>query len=264
MKIKAIDLTQPMGIMTPPFPGGQPMRIRYTNRISGDGYGQQEYTFTTHTGTHLDGPLHFDAKGEDLASLTMDKLFGEGAIVDVSEVGEYGIYGPKNVTNKVEVKPGDILIIHTGFHKYYIGDRDPDEIAYFYKHPGPHREFRDWCAEMKFKWLGIDAASQDHPMNISDLRNNVTKNSVLAARAPGLVREFEKKHGKKREEIFPDEMEHLMHWSLFPKPHQIIHVENVGGDIDKVLNRRAMIGCFPLRIVDGESSPCRLVAFIEE
>ena len=239
------------------------MRIRYTNRISGDGYGQQEYTFTTHTGTHLDGPLHFDPKGEDLASLTMTKLFGEGAIVDVSEVGEYGIYGPKNVIGKVEVKPGDILIINTGFHKHYIGDRDPDEIAYFYKHPGPHREFRDWCAEMKFKWLGVDAASQDHPMNISDLRNQ-SKNAVIAARTQGVIREFEKKHGKKREEIFPDEMEHLMHWSLFPRPHQIIHVENVGGDIDKVLNRRAMIGCFPLKIVNGESSPCRVVAFIEE
>jgi arylformamidase len=254
MKIKAIDLTQPMGIMTPPFPGGQAMRIRYTNRISGDGYGQQEYTFTTHTGTHLDGPLHFDPKGEDLASLTMDKLFGEGAIVDVSEVGEYGIYGPKNVTSKVEVKPGDILIINTGFHKYYIGDRDPDEVAYFYKHPGPTWEFRDWCAKMKFKWLAVDAGSQDHPMNIADLRKL----------RPQFVKEFEKKHGRKREEIFPDDMEHLMHWSLFPRPHQIIHVENVGGDIDKVLNRRAMIGCFPLKVVDGESSPCRVVAFIEE
>ena len=63
MTIRAVDLTQPMGILTPPFPGGRPMRIVYTNRISGDGYGQQEYTFTTHTGTHLDGPMHFDPKG---------------------------------------------------------------------------------------------------------------------------------------------------------------------------------------------------------
>jgi len=184
----------------------------------------------------------------------MGKLFGEGAIADISDVGEYGIYTPKNVTDKIEVKKRDILIIHTGFHKYYIGDRDPDEVAYFYKHPGPSWEFRNWCAEMKFKWLGVDAGSQDHPMNIADLRKL----------RPQFVKEFEEKHGKKREEIFPDDIEHLMHWSLFAKPHQIIHVENVGGDIDMVLNRRALIGCFPLRVVDGESSPCRVVAFIEE
>ena len=254
MKLKAIDLTQPMGIRTPPFPGGKAMMIRYTNRISGDGYGQQEYTFTTHTGTHLDGPLHFDPKGKDLASLTMDKLFGDGVIVDLSEVGEYGIYSPKNVTDKVEVRKGDILIINTGFHKYYVGDKEPDEVAYFYKHPGPNWEFRNWCAEMKFKWLAVDAGSQDHPMNIADLRKL----------RPQFVKEFEKKHGKKREEIFPDDAEHLMHWSLFARPNEIIHVENVGGDIDTVLNRRAKIGCFPLKVVDGESSPCRVVAFLEE
>jgi len=59
-------------------------------------------------------------------------------------------------------------------------------------------------------------------------------------------------------------MEHLMHWSLFAKPYEIIHAENVGGDIDQVLNRRAWIGVFPLKVKDGESSPCRLVAFVEE
>jgi kynurenine formamidase len=155
---------------------------------------------------------------------------------------------------KVEVRKGDILVINTGFHKHYTGCADPDEERYFYKHPGPSQEFRDWCAEMKFRLLAVDAGSQDHPMNIADLRKL----------RPKFVREFEKKHGKPREAIFPDDMEHLMHWSLFPKPHEIIHVENAGGDIDKVLNRRAMIGVFPLKVVDGESSPCRLVAFFEE
>jgi arylformamidase len=255
LKLKAVDLTQPMGILTPPFPGGRPMQIVYTNRISYDGYGQQQYTFTTHTGTHFDGPMHFDPKGGDLASLPMSKLFGEGVIIDVSEVGEYGIYTPKDFTSKgVEIKQRDILIIHTHFHVHYTYGGDQDEEAYFYKHPGPAREFRDWCAEMKFKWLGVDAASQDHPMNIADLRRL----------RPKFVAEFERKHGKSREEIFPDDMEHLMHWSLFPKPNEIIHAENVGGDIDQVLNRRAWIGAFPLKVKDGESSPCRLVAFVEE
>lgn len=254
MVLKAVDLTQPMGIMTPPPPGGKSMRIRYLNRISSDGYGQQEYAFTTHFGTHLDGPLHFDPKGRDIASLPMEKLFGEGVIVDVSEVGEYGIYTPKHVTDKVEVREGDILIIHTGFHKFYVGDREPDEVTYFFKHPGPHREFRDWCVDMKFKWLGVDASSQDHPMNSMRLRQS----------RPDLAREAEKRLGKPIPEIFPEDMEYMMHSSLFKKPYELIHVENLGGDIDKVLNRRALIGCFPLKVINGESSPCRVVAFIEE
>ncbi len=252
-KLKAVDLTQPFSIMTPPWPGGKSPTIKYVNRISTDGYGQQEITFTTHISTHLDGPLHFDPKGRDLASLPMDKLFGEGVIADISAVGPYGIYTPKHITDKVDVKKGDILIINTGFHKYYTGAKDPDEVAYFYKHPGPHREFRDWVAKMEFKWLGVDCGSADHPMNTC-LR---TMNQFVA-------KEAREKLGKPLEELFPPEMDHMMHASLFPKPHEIIHVENIGGDIDKVLNKRVLVGCFPLKIVDGESCPCRVVAFVEE
>jgi len=252
-KLKVVDLTQPWGVQTPPWPGGKSPIIKYVNRISTDGYAQQEITFTTHIGTHLDGPLHFDPKGRDLSSLPMDKLFGEGVIADVSEVGAYGIYTPKNIEDKVEVKEGDILIINTGFHKYYVGAKEPDEVAYFYKHPGPHKEFRDWCAKMKFKWIGVDCGSADHPMN-----------TCLRQMNPLVAKEAEKKLGKPLEEIFPAEMDHMMHATLFPQPHEIIHTENLGGDIDQVLNRRALIGCFPLKIIGGESTPCRVVAFVEE
>lgn len=252
-KMEVIDLTQPWGMNTPPWPGGKAPTIRYVNMISTDGYSQQEITFTTHIGTHLDGPLHFDPKGRDLASLPMDKLVGEGVVVDVSEVGPYGIYTPKHVTSKVDVKKGDILIIHTGFHKYYPNAEEPDEIAYFYKHPGPHREFRDWVAEMKFKWIGVDCGSADHPMNTGLQKLN-----------PLVAKEAEKKLGKPLSEIFPPEMDHMMHNTLFKQPHEIIHVENIGGDIDKVLNKRMIIGCFPLKTIGGESTPCRVVAFLFE
>lgn len=270
--MRAIDLTQPMGIMSPPFPGGTPLIIRYPNRMSGEGYSQQELTFTTHSGTHLDGPLHFDSAGRDLMDLPIEKLCGEGAIADISDVGEYGIYNSKDVTDKVKVKEGDILILHTGFHKFYTYEKDRynpnnDEIAYWYKFPGPHLEFRDWAMKMKLKWIGIDAPSLDHPMNNSYLRDNLLKQSLLRNNPESscIIADFEKKHGKKREEIFPDKMDHMMHYTLFPKRFgELIHVENIGGDIEKVLNRRAYIGCFPLKIEHGESSPCRVVAFIEE
>jgi len=35
----------------------------------------------------------------------------------------------------------------------------------------------------------------------------------------------------------------------------------VGGDIDKLSNKRVVIGCFPWKLVDGESCISRIVAF---
>jgi len=250
--MKLVDLTQPWGIETPPWPGGKCPTIRYVNRISTDGYSQQELTYTTHIGTHLDGPLHFDPAGRDLASLPMEKLFGEGVVVDISEVGPYGIYGPKNFKGKVEIKKGDILIINTGFHKHWHAGKEPDEIAYFAKHPGPHTEFRDWCVNMQFKMLGVDCGSADHPMNTS-----------LRTLHPLVAKEAQKKIGKSLEEVFPPEMDHMMH-RLFKKPLELIHVENIGGQIDEILNKRVKIGVFPLKTIGGESSPCRVIAFLDE
>jgi kynurenine formamidase len=40
---------------------------------------------------------------------------------------------------------------------------------------------------------------------------------------------------------------------------EIIHAECIGGDIDLMVNRRATIGFFPWRFVDGESSIGRCV-----
>jgi hypothetical protein len=41
----------------------------------------------------------------------------------------------------------------------------------------------------------------------------------------------------------------------------LIHAENVGGDIARVLNQRAVIGAFPWRYEGLEASPCRIVCF---
>jgi len=51
-----------------------------------------------------------------------------------------------------------------------------------------------------------------------------------------------------------------MHLEMFD--HGIIHVECVGGEVDLLLNRRAQVGFFPWRFVDGEASIGRCVAFV--
>jgi arylformamidase len=53
-----------------------------------------------------------------------------------------------------------------------------------------------------------------------------------------------------------------MHRIPFPKG--ITHVENVGGDINQLLNIRCLVGAFPWKFIGGESSIYRIVAFLED
>ena len=254
--MKIIDLTIPLGIGTPPWPTYEPLQIKYFKRLAPNGANGQIVTHSNHLGTHLDGEIHFYTPGKDIAELDFDFLHGPAAIVDLSDAaGDYDIYTSKMVEERVEVREGDILLIHTGYHRYGWDQPIADEIRYMVKHPGPDREFAEWCKDKKLKWLGVDCGSADHPMN-----------TIIRTWMPRQAKEaqahFQAKYKKSIEEVFTDDKYQLMHIELFPEG--IIHAECLGGDIDLLLNERVEIGCFPWRFVDGESSISRIVAFVDD
>lgn len=254
--MKAIDLTIPLGIGTPPWPTYEPLEIKYFKRLAPNGANGQVLSHSNHLGTHLDGEIHFFTPGKDIAQLGMDFLLHEGVIVDLSDtVGDYDIYSSKMIDERVEVKEGDILLIHTGYHHFGWDHPNADEIRYMVKHPGPDREFAEWAKAKKLRWLGVDCGSADHPMN-TIIRNWMPRQAKEASL------HFQNKYKRDLGEIFDDTKYQLMHIDLFP--HGIIHAECIGGDIDLILNERVLIGFFPWRFVDGEASIGRCVAFVED
>jgi len=121
---KMYDLTQALSIFTPPFHGEMPLQVHFFKRLTGSfGGGQgangQQIEWSNNTGTHLVGPRAFHSGARAIADIPLTDLSGEGVVVDISEeVSDYSIYTPEMITNKVDVKEGDILIINTGYHKY--------------------------------------------------------------------------------------------------------------------------------------------------
>jgi kynurenine formamidase len=254
--MKIIDLTIPIGVGTPAWPTYEPLELKYFKRLAPNGANGQVLTHSNHVGTHLDGEIHFYTPGKDIASLDFNFLYGPGVIVDLSDIaGDYDIYTSEMIEERVDVQEGDILIIHTGYHRYGWDQPIADEIRYMVKHPGPDREFAKWCLSKKIKWIGVDCGSADHPMN-TIIRNWMPRQAREAEA------HFQAKYKKGLEEVFVDDKYQLMHIEMFP--HGIIHAECLGGDIDLLLNERVEIGCFPWRFVDGESCISRIVAFVDD
>jgi len=254
--MKVIDLTIPLGVATPPWPTYVPLQLQYFKRLAPNGANGQVLTHSNHLGTHLDGEIHFHTPGKDIADLDMDFLVHEAAVVDLSDaVGDYEIYTSKMVEDRVEVKEGDILLIHTGYHHFGWDFPTADEIRYMVKHPGPDREFAEWAKKKKLRWLAVDCGSADHPMN-TIIRDWMPRQAKVADKV------FQNKYKKPLAEVFSDDKYQLMHLEMFP--HGIIHVECLGGDLDLLLNRRVQVGVFPWRFVDGESCISRVVAFVED
>ena len=247
-----IDLTHKFSIHTPGWVGYPSPKLSYFQRHATHGIVSQWLETPLHAGTHFDGEMHIISGGGDLASVPIDKLCRPGVIVDISdEMEDWAVIKPSHITSRAEVREGDVLIYHTGYHRYFNGRPEEDEERYFLRHPGGDREFAEWIAEMKLAWTGFDCASGDHPMNTS-----------IRDKRADAREQYEQLIGQSVEERWPRSDLFVMH--KVPFRQGVTHVENVGGDIEQALGKRCMIGAFPIPIEGGEASPCRVVAFVED
>jgi kynurenine formamidase len=250
--MRLVDLTHVFSIHTPGWVGYPSPKLSYFQRHATHGIVSQWLELPLHSGTHFDGEMHIVSGGADLASVPIDRLCREGVIVDLSEeLEDWSVITPEMITSRMEVKQGDILIYNTGYHRYFNGGAEEDEERYFLRHPGGGRRMAEWIVDMQLAWTGFDCGSGDHPMNTS-----------IRHKRPDATRAFERAVGKTVEEVFPEEDLFVMH--RVPFRAGITHVENMGGNLDDALNRRCLIGAFPIPIEGGEASPCRVVAFIDE
>jgi kynurenine formamidase len=250
--MKLVDLTHIFSIHTPGWVGYPSPKLSYFQRHATHGIVSQWLELPLHSGTHFDGEMHIISGGADLASVPLDRLCREGVIVDLSdELEDWSVITPEMITSRMDVKKGDILIYNTGYHRYFNGRPDEDEERYFLRHPGGDRRLAEWIVEMELAWTGFDCGSGDHPMNTS-----------IRYKRPDATKAFEHAVGKSVDEAFPEEDLFVMH--RVPFRAGITHVENMGGALEDALNRRCLIGAFPIPIQGGEASPCRVVAFIDE
>ncbi len=261
--MKLYDLSQPLNQDAPFWPFYPPFEVKYIKRKAEQGVNAQYIQTSNHMGCHLDAPRHFVTGGKTIDQIPLEWLYGEGIIVDLSDVmDELDIFTPKMIEDRVEVRDGDIIFIHTGWHKHAQFGSEPDEEKYIHRHPGPHFEIVDWLLEKKIHLWGVDMVSTDHPMNLP-IGRFLGKGGLEHWKK--VTAQCEEKFGKdKMDELFPEKAYQLTHNALFP--YDCIHVENMGGQISapELQNKRLTLGCFPWLFKGGEAAFCRCVAFVDE
>ena len=151
--MKFIDLSIPLGIGTPPWPTYEPLTGEIFQTLS-----PKWRKWTSCYPQQPCGPptwmvkFIFTHPAKILPSLTFDFLAGDAAIVDLSDIcGDYDVYTPEMIEERVEVREGDILIIHTGYHHFGWDQPYGNEVRYMVMHPGPDARFAQWCIDKKIK-----------------------------------------------------------------------------------------------------------------
>jgi kynurenine formamidase len=214
-------------------------------------------------GTHLDAPRHFVTHGKTIDQIPIQWLYGPGVIVDISDISDdLSLFRPEDLEARADIREGDILFIHTGWHKYSFLSPEGDEERYILRHPGPHFSICDWLLKKKIHIWGVDMISTDHPMNLPIGRflgkGGLEQWQKVRAKA-------EAKFGAANmSKLFPEEAYQLTHNALFP--HDCIHVENLGGEIGNpaLHNRRITLSAMPWKFKGGEAAFCRAFAIADD
>ncbi|RBW69245.1 arylformamidase [Bacillus taeanensis] len=177
-----IDISQPLNNDIAVWPGDTPFsyEVAYSKKESGSvNVGKLE--MSTHTGTHIDAPFHFDDHGKKVLDLDINIYVGKAKIIDVSQyesIGEvelqsYQLEGVKRL----------LLKTNASMNPYQF----PEKI------PHLRQDLAPYLKKMGVRLVGVDVPSVD-PLDSKELKahhalfNNgihILENVVLSHVTPG-------------------------------------------------------------------------------
>jgi kynurenine formamidase len=234
----------------PNWPYFTDVQIERLHYMAKSGVLTQKFTTTMHSSTHIDAPAHVVQGTPFIEEVPLPHFFGSGIVVAIpKEKWEFITYDDLEKAAGKVVRPGDVVIVNTGWHKKY---EDGDYFAYC---PGFVKSAGDWFVEKKVKVVGHDTQANDHPLATAI---GPQRNGPLL---PHLAAEYKEwSGGHTWEQDFPDW--EPVHRKLFT--NGILGIENVGGDLDAVTGKRVTFAFFPWNWTRGDGCIIRLVAMIDK
>lgn len=192
-------------------------------------------SLSTHTGTHIDAPLHYGSKAtygspRSVGELPLEWFHGPGVLLDLRSqpVGAVGADVLRAELTRVghRLSPGDIVLLHTGAERWLGVQR------YFTDYVGLDREGVELLLDVGVRVIGTDAFSLDAPFTdmIQRFAGTGRREVLWPAHFLGREREY-------------CQVERLANLDALPAPTGFT------------------VSCFPVKIARAGAGWCRAVAF---
>ncbi|HKM39007.1 MAG TPA: cyclase family protein [bacterium] len=151
--MRIIDLSHAYKVGMTLFPGTPAIDIKQIAQIDEGGYRVTDFHAGAHVGTHCDAFGHVIKGAKLMDEIPLDTYIGEAIVVDAPVEDELEI--PAQVLEGYDIKPGDIVLIRTGYGKLW------DQPQYVEKSPHFSEELAHKLVELKIKAVGMDIISPD-------------------------------------------------------------------------------------------------------
>ncbi len=169
-----IDVSLPIGPDLLTWPGDPAIEIERRLRIAkGDAANVSELRIGTHTGTHVDPPVHFVEGAVGIDAVPLDALMGECIVADAT--GVRGEMGPAELDALGVPLGTERLLLKTDNSAIWRSLPAPFPAEYTCLSPEGAR----WIVERGIRLVGVDflsverRGSKSHPVHIELLTNGV-------------------------------------------------------------------------------------------
>lgn len=191
------------------------------------------HQMTTHTGTHVDAPLHFVIGGKTVDQLPTEAFAGEGIVVDLSyKKAREEITVDDLKAYDGEIKADDVLMLHTGWDKKFGFNHE-----YLFEWPYLVEETARYLVKKKVKALGVDTLS------VGGWDDKMPSHKSIARKGS------------------PAETHRIL---LGAEIILIEALRNLGAILAGARTRRAYFIYAPVALQGAEGGPCRALALLFE
>ena len=153
--MQIVDLTQEIDECIQVFPGSPRVSLLQWSNYETHKFASEAIFCSTHVGTHIDAPYHFNMSGSTVEKISLEKLIVQDKIkvlkIERNDDEKIEIDDLKNH----EIMENDSILINTNWSK----NKDLDK--YFSNSPGLSKAAANYLAEIKINLIGIDSPNID-------------------------------------------------------------------------------------------------------
>jgi arylformamidase len=170
---RMFDVSLPIGPDLLTWPGDPGVEVRPSSRIAkGDQANVSELRIGTHSGTHVDPPVHFVEGADPIDAVALDVLFGEAVVADLTDAD---VIGPEEL---------EALSLPDGTERLLCKTRNSElwsrlPVDFPDDYVGVTPEGAQWCVDRGLRLVGVDFLSvekdgpPDFPIHHILLENGV-------------------------------------------------------------------------------------------
>jgi arylformamidase len=142
-------------------PGMRGVEFEKLHTVNEHGWNSRLLHLYSHSGTHMDAPLHFAAGDGTIDRIPLDRCLGPAWVIDLPGTQPKALITVANLGQMAKrIQPGDALLLRTGWSAYA-----DEPVQYRDNLPRIGQDLAEWCVGRKIRLLGVE------PPSVADVHN---------------------------------------------------------------------------------------------